>query len=75
MSGWQQPSEVADEAVQQGRMDALMNIAARAWPSGEITGFCRGCLYEKKYNWEQMAKFMHEGFPKCKCNGKRIDFR
>lgn len=57
------------------RLDVLKNIAAKAWPQGVVIGFCHGCKKERTYDWDQVARMMQKGFPRCKCNGKRIDLR
>lgn len=57
------------------RMNVLLNLAAKAWPSGVIVGFCVKCGKERSYDWEQVARMMSKGFPRCKCSGERIDLR
>lgn len=68
-----EPMEQVGEVV--SRMDTFQNIAARAWPGGVIIGFCHKCRKEREYNWDQVAKMMQKGLPRCKCNGQRIDLR
>jgi hypothetical protein len=57
------------------RLDVLKNVAAKAWPQGVIVGFCWDCKKERQYDWDQVAKMMQKGLPRCKCNGRRIDLK
>lgn len=57
------------------RMDVLRNIAAKGWPSGVVIGFCPKCKKQREYTWDDVAKMMARGLPRCKCSGERIDLR
>ena len=57
------------------RLDCLRNIAAKAWPQGVATGFCRACGKTREYNWDAIVRMLQKGMPRCKCNGQRIDLR
>lgn len=64
--------QVADVA---NRMNLFLNIAARGWPGGVVIGFCPKCKKQREYDWDQVARMMQRGLPRCKCSNERIDLR